>query len=65
MSNINEKLSALYDGELNQNELDELLQEVENDPKLLKHFSAYSLISMATVESQKRMLYHSKNQKNY
>ena len=54
MSNINEKLSALYDGELNQNELDELLQEVENDPKLLKHFSAYSLISMATVENQKR-----------
>ena len=45
MDNIEEKISALYDGELNDNEIDEVLLMIEKDPHLLEKISKYGLLT--------------------
>ena len=45
MSDIKEKISALYDGELDQSEIDDLLEIINNDPLYKEKLSLYSLIT--------------------
>ena len=52
MDNIEEKISALYDGELGDTEVDEVLLMIENDINLQNKLSKYALISSA-VRQQK------------
>ena len=47
MDNIEEKISALYDGELGDTEVDEVLLMIENDINLQNKLSKYALISSA------------------
>ena len=47
MNEINEKLSALYDGELNIDELDDLIEIISKEKNLQKQISMYSLIGTA------------------
>jgi len=47
MDNIEEKISALYDGELSNTEVDEVLLMIENDINLQNKLSKYALISSA------------------
>ena len=44
-NNIDEKLSALYDGELDANEIDEVLRMLDKDANLQKKLSSYALMS--------------------
>ena len=44
-NNIDEKLSALYDGELDANEIDEVLSMLDKDTSLQKKLSTYALMS--------------------
>ena len=52
MNDINEKLSALYDGELSKKEIDDLLDIINKDSTLQKKLSMYSLIGLATSEDE-------------
>tara|TARA_B100001094_G_C18071445_1_gene740240 strand:+ start:86 stop:769 length:684 start_codon:yes stop_codon:yes gene_type:complete len=45
MNNINEMISALYDGELNQDEIDKILEIASNDASLQERLSMYGLIT--------------------
>ena len=45
MSDIKEKISALYDGEIDQSEIDDLLEIINNDPLYKEKLSLYSLIT--------------------
>ena len=47
MNNIKEKISAMYDGELNSSEIDELIEIVNNNKDMQKQLSLYSLINVA------------------
>ena len=47
MNNIEEKISALYDGELSETEAEEILLRIDADVKLQKKLSRYSLITSA------------------
>ena len=47
MNNIEEKISALYDGELSETESEEILLRIDDDVKLQKKLSRYSLITSA------------------
>ena len=47
MDNIEEKISALYDGELGDTEVDEVLLMIENDINLQNKLSKYALMSSA------------------
>jgi hypothetical protein len=47
MNNIKEKVSAMYDGELNSSEIDELIEIVNNNKVMQKQLSLYSLINVA------------------
>jgi len=47
MDNIEEKISALYDGELSEQEIDEVLLMVEKDSNLRKKISKYGLLTSA------------------
>jgi len=51
MNNIEEKISALYDGELSKAEVEEVLLLIDDDPKLQKKLSRYSLIT-ASMNSE-------------
>ena len=51
MNNIEEKISALYDGELSEAEVEEVLLLIDDDPKLQKKLSRYSLIT-ASMNSE-------------
>ena len=53
MSDIKEKISALYDGELDHNEIDDLLKIIDKDPSLQEELSLYSLAGLA--------IHHDKN----
>ena len=53
MSDIKEKISALYDGELDHNEIDDLLKIIDKDPSLQEKLSLYSLAGLA--------IHHDKN----
>jgi len=50
MIDIKEKLSALYDGELNQEEIDDLLDIINKEPSLQKKLSMYGLITHASID---------------
>jgi hypothetical protein len=50
MSDINEKISALYDGELDQSEIDDLLEIIGNDSIHAEKLSLYGLITHMTGE---------------
>ena len=50
MNEINEKLSALYDGELNSSEVDELIVVISKEKRLQKQISMYSLIGAAVSQ---------------
>ena len=51
MDNIKEKISAMYDGELNSSEIDELIEIVNNNKDMQKQLSLYSLINVAVNNS--------------
>ena len=54
MSNIKEKISAMYDGELDNSEIDKLIEVVNNNKDMQKQLSLYSLINVAVnYESSK------------
>jgi len=48
MNDIDKKISELYDGELDQNEIDTLLEIISGDQKLQKKLSMYSLAGIAS-----------------
>ena len=47
MDDINSKLSQLYDDELNQDQLDDVLKNLNSNLQLQKKYSSYGLISDA------------------
>ena len=47
MDNIEEKISALYDGELSEQEIDEVLLMIEKDSNLRQKISKYGLLTSA------------------
>ena len=53
MSDIKERLSALYDGELDSNDIDSVLDELEADNNLQKTLSLYSLIGLSLANENK------------
>ncbi|MDC3114043.1 sigma-E factor negative regulatory protein [Gammaproteobacteria bacterium] len=53
MSDIKERLSALYDGELNSNDIDSVIEELEADNSLQKTLSLYSLIGLSLANEDK------------
>ena len=53
MSDIKERLSALYDGELDSNDIDSVLEEVESNNNLQKTLSLYSLIGLSLANENK------------
>ena len=53
MSDIKERLSALYDGELESNDIDSVLEELEADNNLQKSLSLYSLIGLSLANENK------------
>lgn len=53
MSDIKERLSALYDGELDSNDIDSVIEELEEDNNLQKTLSLYSLIGLSLANEDK------------
>ncbi|MAN85249.1 MAG: hypothetical protein CMQ62_05120, partial [Gammaproteobacteria bacterium] len=53
MTDIKEKLSALYDGELESSQIDDLLEECRNNDELIRSFSLYGLISLSLNQESK------------
>jgi hypothetical protein len=53
MSDIKERLSALYDGELDSKDIDSVLEELEADNNLQKTLSLYSLIGLSLASENK------------
>lgn len=53
MSDIKERLSALYDGELDSKDIDSALEELEADNNLQKTLSLYSLIGLSLANENK------------
>ena len=53
MISSEEKLSALFDGELDAAELDELIDAVSDDPLLENKMSLYSLLSLSIAGRNK------------
>jgi Negative regulator of sigma E activity len=56
MSDIKEKISALYDGELDHNEIDDLLKIIDKDPSLQEELSLYSLAGLAIHHDKNNMV---------
>ena len=67
MDNIEEKISALYDGELSDTETDEVLKTIENDINLQNKLSKYALITSAMKQQMKnvQLISSSKNNKKF
>ena len=55
MNNIKEKVSAMYDGELNSSEIDELIEIVNNNKVMQKQLSLYSLINVAVNQGSSKL----------
>jgi len=55
MGNIEEKISALYDGELNDQEIDEVLLMIEKDSNLQEKISKYGLLTSAMKHQNKNI----------
>ena len=53
MTDIKEKLSALYDGELESSQIDDLLEECRNNDELIRSFSLYGLVSLSLDKDSK------------
>ena len=53
MSDMKERLSALYDGELDSRDVDSVLEELEADKNLQKTLSLYSLIGLSFENESK------------
>ena len=53
MTDIKEKLSALYDGELESSQIDDLLEECRYNDELIRSFSLYGLISLSLNQESK------------
>jgi len=56
MSDIKEKISALYDGELDHNEIDDLLEIINRDPNLQEQLSLYSLAGLAINQDENNVV---------
>jgi len=56
MSDIKEKISALYDGELDHNEIDDLLDIINRDPNLQEQLSLYSLAGLAINQDENNVV---------
>ena len=54
MNNIKEKISAMYDGELNSSEIDELIEIVNKNKDMQKQLSLYSLINVAVNQGSSK-----------
>ena len=54
MNNIKEKISAMYDGELNSSEIDELIEIINNNKDMQKQLSLYSLINVAVNQGSNK-----------
>ena len=63
MNNINEKLSAMYDGELSIEEIDDLLDIIKEDPSLQEKLSMYGLISHASTDALNNVVTLKSNRK--
>ena len=63
MNNINEKLSAMYDGELSIEEIDDLLDIIKEDPSLQEKLSMYGLISHASIDALNNVVKLKSNRK--
>ena len=57
MIDINEKISALYDGELKDSEIDDLIKIINEDKDLQKKLSFYNLIEFASNYNVKETEY--------
>ena len=55
MNNIKEKISAMYDGELNSSEIDELIEIVNKNKDMQKQLSLYSLINVAVNQGSSKL----------
>tara|TARA_B100001027_G_scaffold215701_1_gene190231 strand:+ start:800 stop:1486 length:687 start_codon:yes stop_codon:yes gene_type:complete len=55
MNNIKEKISAMYDGELNSSEIDELIEIVNGNKDMQKQLSLYSLINVAVNQGSSKL----------
>ena len=55
MNKIKEKISAMYDGELNSSEIDELIEIVNNNKEMQKQLSLYSLINVAVNQGSSKL----------
>ena len=55
MNNIKEKISAMYDGELDSSEIDELIEIVNNNKDMQKQLSLYSLINVAVNQGSSKL----------
>ena len=60
-NNIDENLSALYDGELDADEIDEVLSKLGKDTNLQKKLSTYALMSSSINNSNNVQLIKSKS----
>ena len=55
MNNIKEKISAMYDGELDSSEIDELIEIVNSNKDMQKQLSLYSLINVAVNQGSSEL----------
>ena len=55
MNNIKEKISAMYDGELDSSEIDELIEIVNSNKDMQKQLSLYSLINVAVNQGSSKL----------
>ena len=56
MNDIKEKISALYDGELDHNEIDNLLKIIDKDPNLQEQLSLYGLAGLAVHQDENNIV---------
>ena len=64
MNDIDKKISELYDGELDQNEIDSLLEIISGDQKLQKKLSMYSLAGIASSYKNNQVVSIKSNDKS-
>lgn len=65
MNEVEEKLSALYDGELSEAEIDEVLSLLKDDVNLKKKVSGYALISSSMKKDKNNIQSISSKKINY
>ena len=65
MSNIDEKISALFDGELSNEEADEVLEILDGNKNLQAKLSKYALISSAFAQDSNNLQAISSKQNSF